>query len=288
MSNGELIHPRIGPLSILGAITILVLQVVFGMWVLFYYGSPFGQAAWIGLMWLGCSMTASVCFSATFSWRRVLFGGLSFLWHVLFMAICWRETPLRYMLLLGGLLVLQGTFSTILGVPAWHWGRESKAALPTRYRFTIRSILVATTVVAMLLSAARAYELPMVAPQLLAVPLFVLLYLGAASAMLAESHVRIRALCLLAVLLGGSLLYSWIATALVGSTGQSLTLRQFVGSLGSNSLDGFVVQMQMVQFGLFTIGCCLCFGFGRTDDRDFVRRQLWRQESDSAKSTQAV
>ncbi|QDS89357.1 hypothetical protein EC9_35560 [Rosistilla ulvae] len=286
MSNGELTHPRIGVLSVLAAITVVVLQIVFGLWVRFDYGSPFGQAVWIGLMWLGCSMTASVCFSAMFSWRRLFFGAAAFVWHVLVMSICWRESPVRYMLLLGGLLVLQSTVSTLLGVPAWLAWHTNEGDLPRRYRFTIRSVMLGTTLVAVLLSAARAYDVPVVAAQLLAVPLFVLLYIGSASTMLAYAHLRIRALCLLAVLFGGVILYSWVATALSLSVGDRRTLRGFLDSLSDYSSDAFVVQMQLVQFGLFTVGCCLCFALGRIDQRDFERQQVLERTLASAKSPQ--
>ncbi|QDV69781.1 hypothetical protein Poly24_34980 [Rosistilla carotiformis] len=288
MTKGELTAPRIGALTILAAITTVVLQIVFGVWTRYYYGSAFGQAAWIGLMWLGCSMTASVCFSPIFSWRRVLIGVSGFGWHVLFMSVCWQEPPVRYLLLFGTLVGLQVCASLMLGVPVWLGFRtadEPVADGSLRYRFTIRSILLTTAMVAVLSSATRAYSITAAAAPLLAVPLFVLLYIGAASTMLATSYVRIRACCLLAVLLCGAILYSWLARALSSSVVDALTLREFILSLGSVPSDAFVVELQFLQFGLFAFSCCLWFALGRIDARDFERRRFLRGALAAKKTT---
>lgn len=224
-------------------------------------------------MWLGCSITAAVCFSAMLSWRRVIVGATVTAWHIGFMAFCWQAPMPRYILLLGTFMFLQSVISSALGIPAWRVWQNESMEVRQPYRFSIRAILMLTTVVALLLSALRIYGFTEITMQLLAIPLVVLMAIGSASTMLAVAYQKIRAVCLVVVLMGSSLLYAWMIIAGASTSGTPTTLRQFLGSLSDFSTNTDAVIMLAVQFGVFTFGCCLVFGLGRIDQRDFERRQ---------------
>ena len=278
-ADEELAVPRIGVLTMLAIAITFVLQAVFGYWVYLHNASSFGQAAWIGLMWFGLLMASHLCFTPPIRWRWIGLGLATFIWHILVMSICWRMPILRYVLMFGVATAVQIAMITIMGLPAWEGFAGTLVNRTQRHRFTIRSIILCTTVVAVLLATSRQYSLAMIDIQLAAIPLFVLLWLLAASTMLAWRYRIWRAAFLAVVLVGGSLMFTWVVFAWKDSADQGERLGGFVGALRDAQPPEHWFEMHFYTFAIFAIAASILFGFGRLDARDFRMRQQRDGES---------
>ena len=264
---------RIGTLSILGLIVLFVMQVCFAVWIRFDYGSWFGQAFWIALMWLGVSVNSLVCFAALASWRRSIVGAVVLLVEVVLMAFGWSESSFRYVIMFGFLTTWIAVTATFLRLPPWFSWRDDRTRKPQPIRFTIRSVLLITTIVAVLMAATRLYEAAAMTTPLAAVPLFGLLAVLSSWTMLASSRLRSRAIGLTAVLLVGSWSYSMLAFNLEMIVADQVPLGAMLGSFGKMFPDAFIIQMHLITFGVFTLGMCVIYALGRLDDRDFRMRK---------------
>lgn len=212
-TGDELTVPRVGVLTMLALVVTLLMQATFGFWVLRHNASSFGLAGWVGIMWFGAMASNHLCFTPPVRWRWIGLGVAALIWHILLMTICMQEAILRYVLLFGAMTVVQLTMILAAGLPAWEGPAAGQVTQRQRHRFTIRSIILSTTVIAILLATARHYTVAIMVIPLAAIPLFVLLWFLTASTMLAWQYQRWRAVLVVVVLLGGSLLFTWTMLA---------------------------------------------------------------------------
>ena len=268
----EVIRPRLNILSTIALVSVGLLQVLFGVWVYRDLSGNMSQAFWIALMWFGCTATGSVCCTSPISVRRVLPGIALFAWHVLWMATCWQESVLRYIGIFGTLLLIQSIASASLGIPAWAVGRDPRILRSTPVSFTIRTVLLLTTSIAVLVRVYQLYGVSTIVVPLAAVPVMVLLHLGCVSMMLSQEQRLLRALMLIIVLMFGSTLISWLASSV--NTQSYLTLRDFIRTLFSVSERDYLLNTFIFFTGLNSIW----LGLGRIDENDFATAQR-RQDS---------
>lgn len=198
-----------------------------------------------------------------------------FTWQIFVMSLYWSEPMVRYWMLFGLFAVLQFMLDRVLSVPAPRWHRETTKASQGK-RFSIRSLLVLTTVIAILMAAFREYapQIESLETVLLALPLLLTLRILAASAFLARQHHAWRAIILLVVLGIGSLLYSWIIFSLSSVSSNDLTITQFLGELTDQSGAKFIWLMQVISIGMFVSVSCLSFLLGRIDRHDAAIRNM--------------
>ncbi|MEZ6088915.1 MAG: hypothetical protein R3C05_12990 [Pirellulaceae bacterium] len=274
----EKASPRVGTLSILGASALFMLQFCFAYWLRFYYGSLIGRGFWIGIMWLGVTVNALVCFTALASWRRAIVGLIVLALHVMVMTYGWGGSSLRYTILFGFLTTWITVTSTFMRLPVWLSWRVTEGYRPQPIRFSIRSVLLITTIVAVLMAASRIYQVVAIMTQLVAVPYCGLFAVGAAWTMLASDHLRLRAICLTIVLVCGSLSYSVLATCMIEVVLNEKPLVVVLQSLGTWIPDGFTVRVHLIQFGVFTLGICIAYALGRLDDHEFQLRKKRRKD----------
>lgn len=278
--RNELSPCRFGMLTTLFLLSVLVLQVLFGAWIFLRNSSSLGQAVWIGIMWFGVSATTAIGLRSATGLGHSALGLLGVAWHVMYMSICWRADSLRYVLLFGSFAGFQWITAHIMATPRWTLPGQIRAqASDDSSRFSIRSLLFSTTLVAGLMAANRIYSVTENELQfrLLAVPLFVLVHLLAASAMLGRSHQRFRAVILVSVLFAGATLYSWasISGNVASIDGmESITFREFLSGLLQYDERGFVWRMQFVSFATFAFATSVWFVLGRIDDLDFRRSRM--------------
>ncbi len=119
-------------------------------------------AAWLGVMWSGLSIATWILAHG----RRSLFaysllvGCLG--WHVYWMHSVMQQPLERYILSMGGLVVVQALCGHLLVVPVWRCriGGEPPVPYPWRRQFGIATLLVLTLVSAFIFAAVKDYQTP--------------------------------------------------------------------------------------------------------------------------------
>lgn len=132
-------------------------------------GSLYLFAVWLGAVWSGWG--AAVWYSSRWSGRpllRIVFLVGIFAWHSFMMAVTNNETTVRYIVMLGGYALIQSVAFRWAAIPAWRsTGRRHRVNAgqfgplvgePAERQFGIGDLIAITTMVAILITAAKAYN----------------------------------------------------------------------------------------------------------------------------------
>jgi hypothetical protein len=117
--------------------------------------------AWLGSMWAGWAGCVWISSSIRNSFLKFAFLAMVVGWHADWMAVTREQPMLRYLVMLGGYGVTQTILFRLLRVPDWSLGPFR--LIPTDDRkgqFSILELLLLTTVMAVLITAAKRYEPP--------------------------------------------------------------------------------------------------------------------------------
>jgi hypothetical protein len=126
-------------------------------------------SVWLGVVWSGWG--AAIWFSSRWSSRpllRVIFLIGIFAWHGFMMAVTNNETAARYIVMLGGYALIQSVAFRWAAIPTWRsfvWSVQGKlgqsgppASGSARRQFGIGDLIAITAMVAILITAAKAYH----------------------------------------------------------------------------------------------------------------------------------
>jgi hypothetical protein len=112
---------------------------------------------WQGAMWGAVSVAGWILASPPARWPRRLLGVLAVAILCEWFHLNSGRPLLRYVVGLGGFVLLQVAAATLLGWPGWSYGRQPLEQAP-RYRFGIAGVMAVTAGVAVVLASGRLYE----------------------------------------------------------------------------------------------------------------------------------
>lgn len=157
------IAPRLGGATLLFLLLLLALQVVLAPASPSLVWEPAGPRTglWLGTMWAGVSTAVWMLASAPIGIGRLLMLAVAIFWHGWWMHDH-VETPLaRYVISMGTFGLLQSALGHLAAVPGWSLPVAADPQVPAvRRRFGIASLLVITTLAAVVLATTRRYEAP--------------------------------------------------------------------------------------------------------------------------------
>lgn len=153
----RLLRPRLGPLAVLYGIVLILAQLV-----LVPRSDPqlldSASHVWLATVWAGWSAAVWVLVRPPLTLWRIGALGLLLAWHCMLLAVARGEPAERYLIMFGGLGVLQATAAMLLRLPRWTTGRrEDGPSEPRPGQFGILNLIVLTTIVALVLLAVRRY-----------------------------------------------------------------------------------------------------------------------------------
>ncbi len=147
-------------MTFLWLVACFIVQVAFAQHGLDIASDPLAWI-WVGTMWAGwagCVWTATAFRSL---WQRLFLLSIVGAWHVIWMSIGRDQDMLRYVLMFGGYGLTQPVAFRLLRIPSWEfgpWRLKSRATSQTQY--AIVELLAITTVMAIFISGAKAYQPP--------------------------------------------------------------------------------------------------------------------------------